>query len=137
MNQAEKQAYSREYYSNHKDYFRNYAKLYYSKNKASLKLYMRKYHKNLRNSKRKIALKLIGDKCFICETVHNICFHERHGKRHKSSSEDNFAYILKHSQDFVPICNKHHRMVHELAKNLKLDPECQNKALELAKELMG
>ena len=72
---------------------------------------------------RKYIESLIGDSCFFCEKKveegktscgrnRRIHFHEMHGIEH----ECNLQYYLEHYKDFMPLCTKHHRMMHELMR---------------------
>ena len=71
--------------------------------------------------------RILGYKCALCNsTKGRIEYHEIHGKRHTES----FAYILKHIEDFVPLCWKCHRTIHFFAKM-----KDKEKAKELIKNL--
>jgi len=102
----------------------------------------KEYGKNYRNCHRKkynIArlkkskktwqkiMDITGDKCIACGKQkpipqylsgqkRRISFHEIHGKKHK----DNPWYILKHLEDFVPLCQSCHTSLHKVAKSKKL-----------------
>jgi predicted HNH restriction endonuclease len=85
---------------------------------------------NYRKRWRKELLKIIGNKCYICGSTKNICFHEIYGKFHQTSD---FRYIINHKEDFVPLCNHHHVALHRIAraigaKTLHID---WNKVFEL------
>lgn len=99
-----------------------------------------KKHKDLiRNERLKIRLEIekkIGNKCIVCESHEKLSFHEINGKSHytnKKSSQD--KYYLENWQDFVPLCQKHHRFITFLAKSLNSEAEL-DKAVELIKKLM-
>jgi hypothetical protein len=65
---------------------------------------------------REKALSLIGSKCVICDSSERICFHEIHNKNHPR----NDCYVIKHYQDFIPLCMSHHSTLHRLIELKKL-----------------
>lgn len=100
--------------------------------------YMKIWRRNHRTQENKRALdynrkvyeeckRLIGDKCIICNSPDTICFHEKHGTPHIKSAN----WIRKHPENFIPLCRKHHAVLHRLieAKNSGL----LEKLLELVK----
>jgi hypothetical protein len=76
--------------------------------------------RNYRKKCKQKNLVLIGDKCLVCGTELSICYHEKHGKRHNENTQP--FYYLKNPDKFIPLCYKHHKIVHELAEidNLSL-----------------
>ena len=68
------------------------------------------YLKRFREKSKKLLSLLIGNQCVICESPSSsrISFHEIHGNEHKRS----YTYYEEHFRDFIPLCNKHHRMLH-------------------------
>jgi hypothetical protein len=59
-------------------------------------------------------LKLIGDKCFICDSINHLCFHEIHGINHNYNTHADFYF--GHPQDFIPLCYFHHKLIHALGE---------------------
>ncbi|MCJ7425117.1 hypothetical protein MUP01_12755 [Candidatus Bathyarchaeota archaeon] len=72
------------------------------------------------------AALLIGDQCFICDGKQKIVFHERNGVSHYRG----FRYD-KHVERFIPLCQRHHRMLHSLIAFTKLTLTEQTKIYEL------
>lgn len=70
-----------------------------------------KYH-----NKRNELLKLIGDKCVICNTTKHLVFHEIHGKPHLTNGTEAFKYYIENYKDFITLCTFHHRFLHQFAK---------------------
>ena len=78
---------------------------------------------NLRkpNLKKLKALELIGNKCFVCGSEKNIRFHEKNGKHHnwKNGLFNRWRaldYYISNHINFIPLCSKHHSMIHELTR---------------------
>jgi len=136
----EKAKYMKEYYEKNKErikkYRKEYHKKYYQENKEKLKEYARKYRKSpqgkemlrkyFRKRRKKLKQKLIeklGTNCAFCGKKLDFkenkfgrpkfVFHEIHGKPHTCR----YGYVLKHIEDFVPLCWKCHRTIHWLGKN--------------------
>lgn len=112
--------------------------------------YMRNYYKThpeqyihlkalIRENRLKTRLeceKKIGNKCIICGSQEKLSFHEINGKPHYTNRKDSQdKYYLENYQDFVPLCQKHHRFIHFLAKSLSSEAEL-DKSVELIKKLM-
>jgi len=80
----------------------------------------RELHKDRRRTTREkwndkylsVIIKKIGNACFLCGTAKQIEFHEIHGKRHKNS----LKFISEHTEDFIPLCKRHHEAIHRLSK---------------------
>ncbi len=88
------------------------------------------YDRKSRKKRREQLYEKIGRKCVLCENtekIAKICFHEKYGKKHKHY----LKYYKKHYEDFLPLCNKHHRMLHWL---YEVDI---NKVLELLKNMQS
>lgn len=67
------------------------------------------------------CLETIGNKCFICETAENLCFHRINGESHQNPKmKAYYRFILEHKRQFVTLCKNHHRMVHVLNKHPEL-----------------
>lgn len=81
-----------------------------------------------KNSKRPKTVQtlgsIIGDKCKICRSRKNIRYHEIHGNKHEHSVD----YILKHTKDFVPLCQKCHTYLH-MVKIVEKLPEIRLRRL--------
>jgi hypothetical protein len=105
----------KKYRETHKTECRERTKKCYLKRKG----YYNEQHALAIRKARKRALEIIGSRCIICNSDKRICFHEIHGTSH---SIGNIYVYLNHSQDFVPLCYTHHRIIHELAK---LSPEAR------------
>jgi len=93
---------------------RKYAKLHKPQhNKHEMDIYY-----ILRNE----VLKVIGSKCIIsdahCDSLERICFHEIHGEKHPKG-KTGLRYMLKHKDDFVPLCSRHHILLHNYIELLK------------------
>jgi len=80
------------------------------------------YQKRRKKMQRIKALKLIGNKCIVCNTTKNILFHEVYGKLHTVT----YDYILKNYKDFVSMCKYHHQTLHTFAKNREKYLELEN-----------
>jgi len=66
---------------------------------------------------RRIAENIIGNSCKICGESQNLQFHEIHGKNHLVSYwEARYYYYFENSADFVPLCRKCHKIIHNLVK---------------------
>jgi len=100
--------YVKQYYRNHKSYYKKKDALYQARGRKQL-------------------LKLLGRKCVLCGSRKKIRFHEIHGKKHSLHSKD----ILKHIEDFTPICFDCHRLFHTLIKRTK----DINKIIQLLKKM--
>jgi len=101
----------------HRETYRKYKKKYNKRNKRNREILKEK------------ALKFIGSICIICgSTERRLIFHEIHGKKHILSMK----YYSEHAKDFVPICQRHHQFVHDLAS---LPKEKIEKIMELIEVL--
>ena len=67
--------------------------------------------------------KLIGNRCILCGSTNRIHFHEIHGKKHPRTTEGALKYYTEHKNDFVPLCMKHHSVLHLLAKSSPINIE--------------
>jgi predicted HNH restriction endonuclease len=45
-----------------------------------------------------------------------VCLHKKDGKPHNRDKVYKLKYILENPQEFVPLCRKHHNIVHRLMK---------------------
>jgi len=54
----------------------------------------------------------LGNTCFLCGIIaeRRVDYHEIHGKPHKYS----LKFIAEHTEDFVPLCKRHHEAIHRL-----------------------
>lgn len=94
------------------------------------RLHSNKWSKEYEQKCRKECEELIGNRCIICGSLNSICFHEIHGKKHPRHG----CSIRHHSQDFIPICKRHHIALHLLIEAQKLG--VFDKVLELLKKTM-
>ena len=104
----------------------NYQKEWRKKNRIYYNTSRLKQEKKYREE----CEKLIGDKCIICESS-DVDFHEIHGKKHICSP----CWIRHHSEDFIPLCGKHHKTLHGLIEAEKSG--VLKKILELLKTEHG
>lgn len=89
---------------------------------------MRKHIRRLKyDVEKNQAFNIIGNKCKICRTTKNIRFHEIHGKEHEHS----YNYVLNHSKDFVPLCQKCHSILHYVLIAQKMSKPRQNRLIKL------
>lgn len=90
-------------------------------NREKWNAYKRRRNRELRNK----VIKAIGNRCVFCgvedkyidtgkRLIGYLHFHEIHGKEHDIHME----YILKHTEDFAPLCPRCHRGVHWCTKYL-------------------
>lgn len=92
-------------------------------------VHYRQYAKNWKRKQREEIKRKLGSKCVICGKTEKLVAHEVHGKPHNQTK---YWFTLKHIEDFVLLCKKHHEMVHALAKLTELQVE---KALQFAKKI--
>lgn len=77
-----------------------------------------RYTRERKRERRKKALQLLGNKCFVCG-VHGrsitgkskLAFHEKSGNGHKDT--DTASLALKNPEEFVLLCYGHHSFVHD------------------------
>jgi hypothetical protein len=100
---------------------------YYLANREQILNRQNKYHR----TKRQQVLKVIGEKCIVCDTTKRLVFHEIHGKRHDENCRLNF--YLAHPQDFITLCYYHHKFIHIL---VGLSPEQLKECLNISKQLL-
>lgn len=130
--------YKRKYNREHPEKVKAWQKTWNIKRQNTPKIrekYIR-YSREWRKSQIKKLKNLIGDKCIICDSAENIIFHEIHGKSHKSASQT--LYVEKHWKDFIPLCFRCHRAIHQLADNmdkLEIYIEFAEKIVENQKDL--
>lgn len=93
---------------------------------------IRKQQRDYWNRKRKEVEQLLGDKCIICDSNKHLQYHEVHGKSHPFS-RSGMNYILKHPEDFVPLCGWCHKMIHQIARNT----DKLNEILEIVRKIKG
>ena len=55
---------------------------------------------------------IIGKECIICHGKNRLCVNEKYGNKHKYS----FFDYKNHPNDFIPLCSKHHVMIHWLSQ---------------------
>ena len=71
----------------------------------------KEWYTKYRVETKKQVVSILGIKCSICEkSTKKILFHEIHFKKHQI----NYPFILKHLEDFIPICYKCHLVLHGL-----------------------
>ena len=77
---------------------------------------MRPRQKRYEAKLRQRARDLIGEECLVCGRQ-KIVFHEIYGRKHPDCHlACRLLYYIRHSKDFVPLCPRHHTMIHELGK---------------------
>ena len=130
-----RQSYMKEYREKHREQIRLQRKQYRSrpeireyirrKNKEwtevhheEKKLYNRDYIKQHVLEVEAELLKHFSLMCLFCgkrdKKPHlGVSFHEIYGRSHDRDYL-RFHYVLAHHEDFAPVCNKHHRLVHLL-----------------------
>lgn len=126
-NKEKKREYDKEYYLKNKERLRKYNKEWYEKNKERMREYSRNYVKEHReqhlNSEkaryeryRKLCKEKIGDKCFICgknkEKIGRIVYHEINCEPHLQNPK----YYIEHKDNFIPLCQNHHIILHSYMK---------------------
>lgn len=69
----------------------------------------------LYNQRKNELLEKLGNRCFVCgkDVSKRPIFHEIHGKQHKHEA---YGYALKHTEDFVVMCQPHHTTLHSYLK---------------------
>jgi predicted HNH restriction endonuclease len=73
---------------------------------------LKKLHEYDREQRRKVK-EVFGQACCLCKEIpKKIKLHEKSGNTHSSGR----GYILKHAEDFVPLCFPCHQMVHGLMR---------------------
>lgn len=113
----------------------------YHKNKEKYKEWMRKsrlknrekWNRERRRYRKEVA-KILGKVCVICKGKwkysKRIEYHEIYGRKHPTTGK----YILKHIEDFVPLCGHCHKHVHWCMEYLGLS---WNQIVELRKNVMS
>jgi len=145
--------YSKRYYREHQKEILAYQKEYREKNpegnknwrkqnKERFRQYMKEYYKKVKGKRktkrvehRTKLLKLIGNKCYLCNSTSQLQFHEIHGKKHPRNFESlsYIHYVMKHKEDFVTLCRKCHFAIHKIAKLLTRKNSA--KVIELIRKL--
>lgn len=105
------------------------ARIWFKENPDKRREYERQYRKNHRKEYNERRMKQnrekwievmekLGSDCFFCHFrgKRRISFHEKNGKKHL----ENPYYVLKHLQDFVPLCEHCHKAIHFCIKYLSL-----------------
>jgi len=99
-----------------------YQKRYRKTHKKKIKEANKKHH----ILKREELNKIFERKCFICGNTGNnrwgrgeLPLHEIHGKKHQSNPN----YMIKHKENFVPLCWKCHKVIHRLAELTDMEIE--------------
>ena len=96
---------------------------YYRENKEKHKVRNRDYYRHHKKESRERGrrnywkakakvIKLLGSCCVLCASEENVLYHEIYGRDHYKSP----WYILKHIEDFIPICVNCHNAIHHLSK---------------------
>lgn len=86
----------------------NAQKIYRDKNRKLTNAYADKYYER---DKKKL-IEFLGSNCIFCGSKKRVCYHQIYGKRHI----DNKYYILRHKENFVPLCFNCHTSLHRLSK---------------------
>lgn len=107
---------------------------YYKRNPDKWKsrsVSMIEYQKKRDERIRKELFALIGKICILCNSnPQKIIYHEIHGKPHDTHP----YYILKHYQDFVPLCHKCHRTIHHYLFLIKINESKWNDLVQPLKQ---
>jgi hypothetical protein len=82
----------------------------------------KKWKRERDEQQREEIRKLFDLKCSICGAVNphvklGVFLHQKDGKVHNYDKVYKLKYILEHPDEFVPVCNSHHRRAHFLLKN--------------------
>jgi len=109
---------NKKYRETHREQYLKRRRENYRKNKTRFLQRNEKY----RQQRREELFSLIGRKCIVCGTEEKLHFHEVHGKDHQQSNPfKDYKYIETHYKDFIPLCNKHHFIIHGLVEHCDLD----------------
>ena len=115
----------KKYYKENRDKILEKAKRYHEKKREKhLKTFMRYYEKIRRE-----VIEILGDRCVICgwkptpKQRQRLNFHEIHGKRHPSHP----IYILNDIQNFIPLCVRCHRTIHNYHRYKERIEELESK----------
>lgn len=108
--------------------------------KKCYKIHRKNYFKEYKRKEKEIlkakVKKEIGYRCIICNTTKKIIYHETNGKNHISGRMNRvYKFYLKNKDSFVPICRKHHRLLHYVISQLDSMLELE-KTVELALKIM-
>jgi len=104
----------------HREKWKEQKRRYYKQNREEI---LRR-RRNLKERKLTLIKELYGEVCRLCnDKPERIEYHEINGNKHEVSLHMyGFQFIREHVNDFVPLCNPCHRMVHGLMRfNLKWD----------------
>jgi hypothetical protein len=103
----ERQKFAKEHlYERYPEAFKSATARWRAKNPQYQRRYIRKIQLEVQ--------RVIGKTCIICGLSRNIHYHEIYGRDHPRSELTKLHYILNHSQDFVPLCRRHHYVLHRL-----------------------
>lgn len=70
----------------------------------------RTYQKEYRIQKRREAVKLLGNQCFICGSKKSLACHNKLGTPHHTSQT--YVLVVKNPERFVRLCRKCHNGIH-------------------------
>lgn len=98
---------------------KEYMRKHHRDNRERVKKHRKKYEKKRHTKSRVKLLVLIGDKCIICNTKYNIEFHEKYFREYNRGSRN--LYKLKNYKDFIPMCSRHHKILHIIRNITDLD----------------
>ena len=90
---------------------KTYRETYLRKGKFRDKRSMNRYLKNRRFRIKSEILKILGNKCLLCQTSKSLRFHNKSFKNHNNTSPD---YILRNIKEFTVLCQRCHAGVHFL-----------------------
>lgn len=123
---------AREYHRENREKILKRQREYYRENRGELLKRQREYQKKnakkierrrLQRKKKLIdrLLEVIGKECYTCGSTELIGFHEIHGNSHppRRNIKAFFDYLMKHKEDFVPLCGKCHTIIHRIARHTK------------------
>jgi hypothetical protein len=75
----------------------------------------RERQKRWMKKKREEAKIMFGDKCVICKSAKNICFHRKDGKLHNHTLTA--AKAINHPDEYVLLCYPCHKAIHWVMNN--------------------
>ncbi len=102
----------RQYRLKHKKKRNEYSRRYHQDHKEGLGKSYKKYRQAIRDK----ALKMLGNKCFLCERNNKLEFHKKDGQPHNSAKA---LAVLENPKEFVLLCVQPcHRGVHFCMKFL-------------------
>ena len=122
-NKGQKAGYEKEYYKGHKEQAFQSAKEWKDRNPDYVKQYA-----ILNNKRKKVQYRelqeLFGGRCFICKGTNKLCFHhlsyKEKGNWNKASRDAKIEEVKERPWNFILLCGRCHRLVHQIKKNIDL-----------------